>query len=310
MIYLDQLLKMTYKFNFDNPILVLGANGFTGKFVCLELKKRKINFVANVRPKSNIEWVKANNIKYRYSDVSSKKQLKTALEGCRAVLNISSIGFGNAKPVVDACEEMGIDRVVFISSTSIFTYLNAKSKLLRKEAEKIIMQSKLNWTILRPTMIFGTPNDRNISRLILWIDKYPIIPIFGNGNSLQQPVYVKDVAWSAVEVLNQKNAFKNDFNISGRVSITYNQMIDQISVLLNKNIFKIYLPGFLFAFILSCLEKIGIYLPIKGEQIRRLNENKAFSHKKAQDLFGYSPSRFENVIKKEINLLKRKQNFL
>ena len=82
-------------------------------------------------------------------------------------------------------------RLRFLSSTSIYTSLNASSKKIRNNAENIIKKSSLIWSIIRPTMIYGTPKDRNMIKLITWIDKVPLIPIFGNGNSLQQPIYVK-----------------------------------------------------------------------------------------------------------------------
>ena len=290
------------------PILVLGANGFTGKFVCLELKKRGINFVANLRPNTNVDWMLMNGISYRFADINKKDQLKKVLKDCSGILNISSIGFGNAPDVVKACEEIGVKRAVFISTTSIFTYLNTNSKKTRLEAERFIMQSSLDWTILRPTMIFGTPEDRNIIRLINWIYKYPLLPIFGNGKSLQQPVYVKDVAWSAVEVLNNNKTIKNDFNISGKVHLSYNEMIKVISKNLNKKIFKLYLPLFLFAKIFKILERVGIKLAIKSEQIIRINENKSFSYAKALEVFGYDPMHFDDVIKEEILMYKIKNS--
>ena len=117
------------------PILVLGANGFTGKFVCLELKKRGINFVANLRPNTNVDWMLMNGISYRFADINKKDQLKKVLKDWSGILNISSIGFGNAPDVVKACEEIGVKRAVFISTTSIFTYLNTNSKKTRLEAE-------------------------------------------------------------------------------------------------------------------------------------------------------------------------------
>ena len=157
-------------------------------------------------------------------------------------------------------------------------------------------------------MIFGTPQDRNIIRLINWIYKYPLLPIFGNGKSLQQPVYVKDVAWSAVEVLNNNKTIKNDFNISGKVHLSYNEMIKVISKNLNKKIFKLYLPLFLFAKIFKILERVGIKLAIKSEQIIRINENKSFSYAKALEVFGYDPMHFDDVIKEEILMYKIKNS--
>ena len=83
-----------------------------------------------------------------------------------------------------------------------------------KNAENLIMQSNLIWTIIRPTMIYGSPRDRNMIRLIKWIDHFPILPIFGNGNALQQPINVKDLVNFIHDTIDKKEAFKNVFNLS------------------------------------------------------------------------------------------------
>ena len=72
--------------------------------------------------------------------------------------------------------------------------MNAKSKKVRLAAENTIETSGLKYTILRPTMIYGSPRDRNMWRLIRFMRYSPIVPIFGDGNYLQQPIFVGDVA--------------------------------------------------------------------------------------------------------------------
>ena len=52
------------------------------------------------------------------------------------------------------------------------------------------------------------------------------------------------------------------------------------------------------------MEWLGVTLPIKAEQIRRLNEDKAFSHSEAQDAFGYAPILFKDGISKEVALYR------
>ncbi len=286
------------------PILVAGANGFTGRFVCQYLIKEKISFIALLRPGRHPGWFKKRNISVRYANLNNYAELTISLQGCSALLNIASIGFGSAPSIIKACKKANIQRVVFISTTAIFTKLNAKSKKVRLNAERIIKESKLNWTILRPTMIFGTPNDRNIIRLIKWIDKYPIIPIFGKGENLMQPVNVKDVASAAVKVLDLDSTFLKTFNISGANAITYNDLIEIIERELQKTIIKIYLPMRLFVIFFKFFEKLAIDLPIKSEQIERLNEDKAFDFKTAQKIFGFNPISIENSIKNEILLYK------
>jgi len=50
-------------------------------------------------------------------------------------------------------------------------------------------------------MIYGTPGDRNMNRLVRWLDRYPWLPVFGNGRFLPQPVHFSDVAWALVQAL-------------------------------------------------------------------------------------------------------------
>jgi nucleoside-diphosphate-sugar epimerase len=56
--------------------------------------------------------------------------------------------------------------------------------------------------------------------------------------------------------------------------------------------------------ILRLLEKIGLFFPIKAEQILRLNEDKVFDFSKAHNEFGYSPISFEEGIGQEIEAMR------
>ena len=282
------------------PILVTGANGFTGKFVCLELIKRKMPFIAVLSPKGDPSWMKNNSIDYKNIDLNDIDQMQKILKKCSSLLNIASIGFGAAPAIIQACEQSGIKRAIFVSTTSIYTKLNAPSKSIRLLAERSIIKSKLNWTIIRPTMIYGTENDRNMIRLIKWINNKRFIPIFGNGKSLQQPIFVKDLSWSLVEILDNKSTYRKSFNLSGKDPLTFLDIINTIEKYLNKKIFKLFLPAKFIVFILIFLEKIGLNLPIKAEQVNRLNENKSFNYNEAKVTFNYSPTSFEKGISKEI----------
>jgi nucleoside-diphosphate-sugar epimerase len=120
--------------------------------------------------------------------------LTSALRGVDALVNIASLGFGHAESILRSAKEAGVKRGIFISTTAIFTQLNAGSKSMRLAAEEAIQASGLDYTILRPTMIYGSPRDRNMWRLIRLLRVTPIMPIFGDGESLQQPIFVDDVA--------------------------------------------------------------------------------------------------------------------
>ena len=285
-------------------VAVSGANGFTGRFVCTELQRRQIPFIALLRPGSDASWMETRDIPVRFADLTDTPQLAEQLRGCRALLNVASIGFGAAPAILQVCQLVGVRRAVFVSTTSIFTQLNAGSKTMRQAAEAAILSSGLDFTILRPTMIYGTPGDRNMIRLVQWINRWPVLPVFGNGRSLQQPVHVADVAWAVVQSLESPATINHQFNISGAEPLTYNEVVRLTAQALDRRIRRLHIPAQPVLSLLDFTQRLGVTLPIKAEQIRRLNEDKAFSHAEAQAIFGYAPLAFEKGIRKEVALFR------
>ena len=285
-------------------IAVSGANGFTGRFVCAELQRRQLPFVALLRPGCDTSWMDAHEIPFRFADLNYTEHLSTQLRGCHALLNVASIGFGAAPSILEACRSAAVQRAVFVSTTAIFTKLNAASKVVRKAAEAAIISSGLETTIIRPTMIYGTPGDRNIIRLVQWLDRWPVLPVFGNGRSLQQPVHVSDVAWAIVQALESSVTIGRAFNISGADPLTYNDVIRVISQALGRRVQCFHIPVSPIVTALQISESFGLTLPIKAEQVLRLNEDKVFSHMEAADAFGYTPMSFDQGIRREVELFR------
>ena len=287
-------------------VFVTGATGFTGSRVVALLLQSGYQVRCLYRPKSDRSVLLRDQpeIEWTSGDLSDTQALSASMQGMEALVSIASLGFGHAESIVDAALNAGIERGIFISTTAIFTQLNARSKKLRIAAERTIENSRLSYTILRPTMIYGSPRDRNMWRLIRFMRISPILPVFGDGNSLQQPVYVEDVAKAIVNsLLNDETVCKN-YNISGKYPLTYNEVIDTVARQMKKRIGKIHVPTRLVVSLLRLFERVRIPFPLKAEQVLRLNENKAFSHADAQSDFDYNPLSFEDGIKLELEQLR------
>jgi nucleoside-diphosphate-sugar epimerase len=149
-------------------------------------------------------------------------------------------------------------------------------------------------------MIYGSPRDRNMWRLIRFMRYSPIVPIFGDGNYLQQPIYVGDVAQAIVNCLCNDQTIGKSYNLAGKVPLTYNQVIDTIARQLKKRVWKVHIPSMPVMGLLKFFERIHIPFPIKAEQVLRLNENKDFSYAEAQRGFGFSALLFEEGIRIEL----------
>jgi len=286
-------------------VFVTGGTGFTGSHVVPLLLKNGYEVRCLYRPGSDRSFPLRGQptIEWTLGDVSDPQALSASMQGTDALVNIASLGFGHADSIISAAKSAGIQRAIFVSTTAIFTQLNAKSKKVRVAAELAIETSGLKYTILRPTMIYGSRRDRNMWRLIRFMRYSPILPVFGDGNFLQQPTYVGDVAQAIISCLCNDQTIGKSYNIAGKVPLTYNQVIDTIAGQMNKRMWKIHIPSTPVVGLLGFFERLHIPFPIKAEQVLRLNENKDFNYTEAARDFSFNPLAFEEGIALELDQL-------
>ncbi len=284
-------------------VLVTGGTGFTGSRVVPLLFQNGFEVRCLTRPSSDRAPLSTLTVEWVTGDLSDAESLTSAMHGVDALVNIASLGFGHADTILGSMKEAGVKRGIFVSTTAIFTQLNAGSKSIRLAAEEAIHTSGLDYTILRPTMIYGSNRDRNMWRLIRLLRITPAMPIFGDGESLQQPIFVDDVAQAVLLALKTNDTIGRSYNIAGKEPLTYNQVIDTVAAALGKRVWKLHLPYMPIVRLLQFTERIGLRLPIKAEQVLRLNEDKSFSYEEAKRDFGYRPRSFEEGIRSEISKL-------
>jgi nucleoside-diphosphate-sugar epimerase len=164
------------------------------------------------------------------------------------------------------------------------------------------MDSGLDWTIVRPTMIYGTPGDRNMIRLLKFLKASPVVPVLGTGDYLQQPIHVEDLARAIADCLEAPAAVRKAYNLSGAAPLSYNQVVDQACAALGVSRPKLFVPLGLSLWAARLAEKLPFRTPVKEEQILRLNENKDFDHAEAARDFGFAPRPFAEGIRQEVSL--------
>lgn len=216
--------------------------------------------------------------------------------GCTALVNLASLGFGHAPAIVSAAERAGLQRAVFVSTTGIFTSLNADSKVIRVEAERCIRESALRWTIIRPTMIYGTDRDRNMWRLLQLLRRVPIVPAPGGGRHLHQPVHVADLAGAIVTAVDIEAAVGRSYDVAGPEAINFRRVVKEAGAGVGRRAIVLPLPAAPLLGALRRLEAGGRRMPLKAEQVARMLEDKVFDIGPARRDLGYLPRSFEEGI--------------
>ncbi|MGE0878007.1 MAG: SDR family oxidoreductase [Acidimicrobiia bacterium] len=287
-------------------VLLTGGSGFTGRRVIPLLIERGHEVSALARTPRSARSVAALGAVAVRGDLDDPASLDGAFASSRvdALVNIASIGFGHAPVIIAAAEDAGIRRAVFVSTTAIFTTLDAGSRSVRLAAESAIMASSLDWTIVRPTMIFGTPDDRNMARLLRLLTRTRMIPLPDGGRRLQQPVHVDDLAVAIVNALERHVAIGRCYDIAGPEPLTFAEVVAQAGQAIGRSPKIVPVPGRPVVLALRAYEKVAHRPRIRSEQIERLGEDKAFDITEAARDLDHRPRPFAVAIREEAELLK------
>lgn len=138
------------------------------------------------------------------------------------------------------------------------------------EAEDAVRKSCLGYTILRPTMIYGGPGDRNMHRLVRVLAQTPVFPLFGDGKHLMQPIHVDDLANAIVAAALNEAVVGGEFNLAGANALPYKDLVRAVATALGRRILIVRTPLGLVAAIAGAFERTRIPFPITREQVLRL----------------------------------------
>jgi len=273
--------------------LVIGATGFTGRRVAAGLVNAGHDVRCLVRPASDRSALEGTPVEFVVGDLDDTSSLIRGLEGRDALMYVASMGFGHVPGTIRAMEEAGVGRGVFFSTTAIFTTLPARSRAPRLAAEDEIRNSRLDWTILRPTMIYGGPGDRNVERIFAAVERWPILPAVGGAGRKIQPVLVDDLARAAVRSLHERRAIGRCYELAGREPVRFAEFVRAAAAAVSRRVMLVPVPAAVAvaaAEVMECLMSPPI---VRAEQVRRLLEDKDFDISAAVRDLDYRPAGIE-----------------
>lgn len=196
---------------------------------------------------------------------------------------------------------LGARRLVAISSTSRFTKTTSSvsderelaERLARSESrvQELAEHSGIACTILRPTLIYGGGDDRNLSEIAAFIRKFQVFPLLGSAQGLRQPIHVEDVATACVKAL-ARNGLEAAYNISGAEVLTYREMVAHVFRALGRQPRFVSLPRPVVRNCIRLARIIPRFRSVSLGMADRMENDMVFDHAESTRDFGFSPRRF------------------
>ncbi len=224
-------------------ILVTGASGYVGN----NLVRRLVALGEPVRAMVHSPDKAAarladvrDRVEIVRGDVMQPETLAAALDGVSAVVHLVAIAIERGDRtyerintqgtinMVDAAQAAGVRRFINMSqngadSASPFRFLASKGR-----AQDYVAASRLDWTALRPSVIWG-PQDEFANVQARLIKLTPLIfPIVGDGQALFQLVWVGDVVEAAVKSLHDDATIGHEYWLGGPEILTYETIVQRV----------------------------------------------------------------------------------
>jgi uncharacterized protein YbjT (DUF2867 family) len=222
-------------------VLVTGAAGFVGEAVCAELTRRGWRVRALVRDAADAALRLTDPaVEIVTGDVRDHATLVPALHGCGSVVHLAAIAIERGSQTYEAVNTDGT-RVLLAAARDAgarrFVYMSqngaderSPSRFLRSKgvAEREVSSSPLDWTSLRPSVIFG-PRDEFVNVLARLARLTPLVmPLPDGGRARFQPIAVGDVAAVVAECLERGSSVHQTYSIGGPTPLTLKEITERV----------------------------------------------------------------------------------
>ncbi|MFC4767652.1 complex I NDUFA9 subunit family protein [Effusibacillus consociatus] len=297
-------------------IFLTGGTGYVGSAILQACLEQGHELVCLVRPgsatKLDLSPHSAKLITVVQGDVLDPSSLEKGMTGCDAVIHLVGIirEFPNRGITFDKLHTTATDNMIktaqklsirrFVHMSALGARVGSRSGYSHTKglAEQIVKESGLDWTIFRPSVIFG-PKDEFVNMLADMIRKTPVVPVIGTGEYRLQPVSLANVAEGFVKSLSRLDTIGQAYEVGGTRSYSYNEMIDEIASAVGKRRPKFHAPLPIMWPVITMMERFPFF-PITRPQLTMLLEGNTCDPSEFYETFDIKPVSFSEGIREYV----------
>ena len=230
-------------------IVVTGASGFVARNVRKYLSEKNVKLISISRK----NFKKLKNETKIISKTYDEKKILPKIKNSNGLIHLVGIGkqsvknnynlvnVGFTKKIIGFCQKSKIKKIVYTSGLGVSESSSLGYFISKYHAEKLIIESNLDYTIFRPSYIVG--NNDPLTKILKKQIKKGEIQIPGSGNYSIQPIYINDACKLISKSLTDKKFSNKILDLVGSESISYQNYVKWFSGTTQARIKKINLES-------------------------------------------------------------------
>lgn len=282
-------------------ILVTGGTGFVGNAIVKELLESSFKVRVLARNPERAGELAASGCQLHKGDVTRiSSVLKAITPEIETVIHLvgilaeskgasfRAVHVDGTRNVVEACKGMGVSRLLHMSALGAREGAVSKYHRTKWEAEEIVRASGLDYTIFRPSVIFG-PFDHFTNVFARMMRFSPVVMVPGSGQNRMQPVFVEDVAKAFALSLKRKDTIGRALELGGPEELTFDEIIERIGEATGRRRMKLHVPMPLMKANALLAEKLLSKPPFSRDALKMLEEDNTTNLNALVEVFGLKP---------------------
>ena len=289
-------------------VALFGGTGFVGSYIFDELLKNGHEPVVLVREGSESKLNNSEKCKIISGDVTDVKSIENTIEGSDAVIycigiirefprkgiTFEKLHFQAAKDCIDISKRLDVKRFIMMSANGVKVDGTGyqRTKYL---AEEYLKFSNLDWTIFRPSLIFGDPRGEDRPEFCSQLKKdmlslpfpapnfHPGLNPMNAGKFAMSPIHIKNVAEFFVKSIDLKESIKKTYSLGGE-AYYWKDIISTIAESYGKKKWTVPAPAIGVQILAIFLGRFS-WFPITKDQITMLLEGNVCESKEFYDSF-------------------------
>jgi len=226
-----------------NKVCVIGGSGFVGSHVVHLLSARRYQVCVPTRDRERAKpLILLPTVDVVDAAVQDMASLQRLLRGMDAVINLVGVlhdgggerGFeaahvGLTRKIIAACADTGVRRYVHMSALGADVDGPSRYQRTKGAAEALVRASNLDWTIFRPSVVFGR-GDRFLNMFAQLMQTLPVM-FLACPRARFQPVYVEDVAAALVAGLDDLATYGKTYELCGPGVYTLRELVQLVGTI-------------------------------------------------------------------------------
>jgi NADH dehydrogenase len=296
-------------------VALVGGTGFVGSYMVEALLERGHVPRLLVREGNEEKVVEPDRCEVVRGATEDEEALRALVQGCDAAIHLIGIlrefpakgitfeatQYESPVRLMKVCEEAGVKRFLLMSANGVredgTSYQQTKYR-----AEQALRDTSLDWTVFRPSVLFGDPRGRMEFATQLYKDIVaPPMPVplfhegllpFGGGAMQMSPIHVKDVATIFADVLEDPKSIGQTWCLGGPEAISWKEILRTVARATRHKGFGLPVPAWAVKLVAGWFDHLEEF-PITRDQIVMLMEGNTCDSSDLFRRYGISPIPFE-----------------